>query len=289
MVYIFAKIFYKSCRKTANNPLQKNITMEKETLVSNLKTKAATDNLSDRSYEEVAELFLAQFADDSKVTDESWDIPVKMLKTMSGQLRHDLSAGVNDYKTKFEAESQKKQETAIADAIADAKAKWLEEQAGKKTTPTEDVDSKIAKSVADALSSLTSENGAIGKLGKQFETLMTQIAAEKKAQTEETLREDIRQYLLGRGVDEEDPALYYTMKDLVIGDNPDLATLKNKAEKDYENNYKRIHRGEGGKPFGGGSAGGSGEETQAAEWLKGRTSITKMEAEAAEARKKLLK
>ena len=289
MVYIFAKIFYKSCRKTANNPLQKNITMEKETLVSNLKTKAATDNLSDRSYEEVAELFLAQFADDSKVTDESWDIPVKMLKTMSGQLRHDLSAGVNDYKTKFEAESQKKQETAIADAIAAAKAKWLEEQAGKKTPPTEDVDSKIAKSVDEALSSLTSENGAIGKLGKQFETLMTQIAAEKKAQTEETLREDIRQYLLGRGVDEEDPALYYTMKDLVIGDNPDLATLKNKAEKDYENNYKRIHRGEGGKPFGGGSAGGSGEETQAAEWLKGRTSINKMEAEAAEARKKLLK
>lgn len=264
--------------------------MEKEALVSNLKTKAAADNLSDRSYDEVAELFLAQFADDGKITDESWDIPVKMLKTMSGQLRHDLSGGISDYKSKYEAEAKEKQQTAIAEAVEAAKAKWLEEQGkGDKKTEDVDIDGKIAKGISDALGSLTSDEGAIGKLGKQLSGLIAQIAAEKKAQTEESLREDVRAYLIGRGVDEEDPALYYTMKDLVIGDNADLNALKSKAEKDYESNYKRIHRGEGGKPFGGGSAGGGGGDNQAAEWLKGRSSFEKMEAEAAEARKKLLK
>ena len=41
--------------------------MEKNLLIQNLKTKAGVDNLSDRTYDEVATLFLSQFAEDDKV------------------------------------------------------------------------------------------------------------------------------------------------------------------------------------------------------------------------------
>ena len=72
--------------------------MEKELFQTMLleKAKAANnnapiDNLSERTINEVVAMFLPQFADDESITDESWNIPVQMVRTISGQLRHDTS------------------------------------------------------------------------------------------------------------------------------------------------------------------------------------------------------
>ena len=80
--------------------------MEKELFQTTLleKAKAANnnapiDNLSERTISEVVGMFLPQFADDENITDESWAIPVQMVKTLSGQLRHDTSTGINDFPT----------------------------------------------------------------------------------------------------------------------------------------------------------------------------------------------
>ena len=67
--------------------------------------------------------------------------------------------------------------------------------------------------------------------------------------------------MIGRGVEEDDFALEYTLEKLVIGEKPDVAVLKSKAEKDYEANYKKIHKNDGAQPFTGG--GGRGQDSNA--------------------------
>lgn len=270
--------------------------MEKELFQSTLleKAKAANnnaqiDNLSERTINEVVTLFHPQFEDDTKITDDSWTLPVQMIKTLSGQLRHDTSAGINDFKSKFEAEQKAAQEKAIADAIAAAKTQWEQEHNTPPTSqanpqqPTEKtLDEKIAEAVAKATAGLTGEDGAIGKLSKQFSDYLTQQAAKEKAATEADIRSQVRDYLLERGVEEDDFALEYTLEKLVVGENPDLSALKTKAEKDYEANYKKIHKGEGAKPFAGNGGANQNSVVKDIEaWSKKRQAGVDAEAEAA--------
>lgn len=265
--------------------------MEKELFLTTLKGKAQVDNLSDRTYDEVATLWLPQFADDEKITEDSWKLPVQMLKTMSGQVRHEVSTGIAGGKTKWEEEAASAKQKAIDEAIAAAKAEWEKAHPTAKKEGGEDPKDEpvdVAAEVKKQLEALTGEGGAIGKLSKQFSDYLAQQAAKEKAATEASTREQVREYLLSRGVDENDFALDYTIEKLEVGENPDVAALKLKAEKDYEANFKKIHKNEGANPFGGG-AGGGGNDTGAAAWLKGRVENTKKEAESAEARRKLLK
>ena len=273
--------------------------MEKELFITTLKGKAGVDNVSERSYEEVAGLILPQFAEDDKITDESWNIPVQMIKTMSGQLRHDLSTGINDYKTKAEADAKTAQEAAIAKAIADAKAEWEKAHNDNGGSPdnggnggqqnqNQDVDKKIADALAKAISGLTGEEGALGKLSKQFSDFMTQVAAEKKAQTVASIKDQIKEHLIGRGVEEDDYALEIAMEKLEIGDNPDVAALKTKAEKDYEAIYKRMHKNDGAQPFNGGGGNHNDSNKEFQDFINARKAQAEQEAKEAEELKKLM-
>ena len=239
--------------------------MEKEALISALKEKSQVDNLSERTIDEVANMFLPMFAEDDKITDDSWKLPVQMVKTMSGQLRHDLSGGINDFKTKFAADNKDAQAKAIADAIAAAKVEWEKanpkpeaKKPEKKEEPNQDVDQKVADAVAKAIAGLTGEEGTLGKLSKQFSDFLTQQAEKDKAAAVANVREQIKSYLVGRGVEEDDYAMEIALEKLEIGDKPDIAALKAKAEKDYEAIYGRMHKGEGASPLksdGGGKGG----------------------------------
>ena len=270
--------------------------MEKELFQSTLldKAKAANnnapiDNLSERTISEVVSMFLPQFADDTKITDESWTLPVQMVKTLSGQLRHDTSLGINDFKTKFETEQKAAMEKAKQDAIDAFKAEW-EKTHPKQEPPKDagDVDQKVADAVAKAMAGITGDEGAIGKLSKQFSEFLAAQAEKEKAITVANAREQVRDYLISRGVDEDDFALEYTLERLEIGEKPDIAALNAKAEKDYEANYKKIYKKDGAHPFAGGG-GGEDETAGAKGWLASREKRTQSEAEAAEARRKLLK
>lgn len=261
--------------------------MEKELFITTLKGKAGVDNVSDRSFEEVAGLFLPQFADDEKITDELWNIPVSMIKTMSGQLRHDLSTGINDFKTKSEAEQKAQLEKEKQAAIDAFKAQWEKEHPTpapkpeeKKTEP--DIDAKLAEFEKTMLAKMTGDDSAFGKLSKQFSDFMSQVAAEKQAQTEASIREQVKDYLLRRGVDEDDFALEYTLEKLEIGDKPDISALKTKAEKDYEAYYKKIHKNDGAKPFNGGAGGSHDSNTEFQNFIKARQAEAAQEAKDAE-------
>jgi hypothetical protein len=268
--------------------------MEKELFQSTLleKAKAANnnapiDNLSERTITEVVNLFLPQFADDTKITDESWNLPVQMVKTLSGQLRHDTSAGINAFKTQFEATNKTAQEKAIADAVAAAKAEWEKNHPTKEPPKNEppkqepDIEKLVADKVGEALKGLTGEDSEFGKLSKQFGDFLKKQAEREKATTEAGVRAEVRGYLIGRGVEEDDFALEYTLEKLVIGDNPDVNALKTKAEKDYEANYKKIHKGDGAQPFAGGGGNGGSVANEINEWAKKREGAAAEEAAAA--------
>lgn len=268
--------------------------MDKQSFITSLKEKAGVDNISERSYEEVANLFASQFADDSKVTEESWGFPVQMVKTMSGQLRHDTSAGINDFKSKFETEQKNALEKSKEDAIAAFKAEWEKthqnEPPKQEPAPnTPDISALVAAQVEEKMKGLTGDDSEFGKLNKQLRDYLKLQAEKDKAATEASIREQVRDHLIGLGVDEKDFALRYTLEHLDIGDKPDISALKTKAEKDYESTYKEIHYADGAKPFAGGGGEGGNGASGAEAWLKGRDQQTKAESEAAEARRKLLR
>lgn len=266
--------------------------MEKELFLTTLKGKAGVDNVSERSFEEVATLFLPQFADDEKITDELWNIPVSMVKTMSGQLRHDLSTGINDFKAKTEAEQKAQLEKEKKAAIDAFKAQWEKEHPTQqqpkdepeKKEPT--IDEKLAEFKKTILAEMTGDESALGKLSKQFSDFLTQQAAEKKAITEANVRDQVKDYLIGRGVDEDDFALEYTLEKLEIGEKPDIAALKAKAEKDYESYYKKIHKNDGAQPFNGGAGGNQNSNTEFQNFIKERQAAAAQEAKDAEELKK---
>ena len=241
--------------------------MEKELLITTLKEKAQVNNLSDRTYDEVATMWLPLFADDAKITDESWGLPVQMLKTMSGQLRHDVSLGIANGKSQWEVEANTAKEKAVSDALATAKAEWeLTRKPGQppvdNTQP--DINTIVADAVAKAINGLTGADGVIGQQSKKLDDFITAFTQKEKAQTEADIRRIIRDRLIARGVEEDDYALEITMEKLAIGENPDLEALSAKAEKDYEAIYKRMHKGDGAQPFGGGAGGaGNGQDSKA--------------------------
>jgi len=272
--------------------------MEKELFQTTLmeKAKAANnnspiDNLSERTISEVVNLFLPSFADDTKITDESWKVPVEMVKTMSGQLRHDMSGGIAAFKTQYETEQKAQMEKDKQAAIDAFKAEWEKNHPTPTPTPeptkTEpDIDKKIADAMAKAIEGLTGDEGALGKLSKQFSDYLKTQADKEKAATEAEVRSQVREYLIDRGVEEEDFALEYTLEKLVIGEKPDVNALKAKAEKDYEANYKKIHKNDGAQPFAGGGGGNDNPNADFQKYINEQKALAAQEAKDAEALRK---
>lgn len=228
--------------------------MEKNLLIQNLKTKAGVDNLSERTYDEVATALLPLFADDEKINDESWNVPIQMLKSMSGQLRHEVADGITKGKTQWETEQKTVQQKAIDDAVEAFKTQWEKDHPSQQHQEEQqpDVAKLVAEQVAEQMKNLTGENSEFAKLSKQFSDYLKAQAEKDKLLSEANVREQIKAYLIGRGVEEDDFALEIALEKLVIGENPDVAALKTKAEKDYEAIFKRMHKGEDAQPFMGG-------------------------------------
>lgn len=271
--------------------------MEKELFLATLKGKAGVENLSDRSIEEVAALFLPQFQDDEKITDESWNLPVQTLKTMSGQLRHDTSEGINAFKTKFETDNKGAQQKAIEEAIAKAKAQWEKDNAGGGKDGGNDDDnggkdtdfaSVMAKAFEDYNKKLFGDDGKGGLVGSQLnqtaEFIKAQTVAQEKARLS-SLGTELKEYLKNENAT-KDPAINLAVKNVLAGiddvKNADPDKLKLDVRKAYESIYKDFY-GDGGKPFGGESAGGGdgGTVHQIQEWAKQRQEALNDEAAAA--------
>jgi len=252
--------------------------MEKNLLIQNLKSKAGVDNLSDRTFDEVANVFLPQFADDEKITDDSWNLPIQMLKSMSGQLRHEVSEGITKGKTQWENDQKVAQQKAIEEAIAAAKTEWEKNNPDpnkpdpNKPDPNAEktLEEKISAAVAKALEGITGEEGSIGKLTKQFTDYIAKTEQEKKEAIVNGIRENLKTYLLDERFADREPVVNLAIKELTIKEDSDFDKLKIEVEKKYEELYKQFYGDSGSGPYAGGAGGGTNSNKEFENFIKDR-------------------
>lgn len=255
---------HKACHLTT----QKQKTMEKDILIQNLRTRVGEDDcksISDKTFDGIAESVLTMFADDSKITEETWGLPVATLKQFAGQKRHDEKEFTEKFKSEYANEYKTQHEKDVAKRIEEAKNAALEEY--KKAHPEKngdgdggdgdkDLDKKVNDAVANAIKALT---GADSELGKSLATITdfvkTQSEREKTA-TKNRVKEDLKKHLLGLKANNES-CIDDALDDIDYGESPTFEALKQSAIDAYEKRYKRYFS-DGGKPFGGESSGGGG-------------------------------
>ena len=274
------------------------IVMEKESLIEGLRSRLG-DNaaaVSDRSYDEIATAALPMFADDDKVTDDTWKVPVQMLSSLVGQYRHDVADGIAKGKETWTTEQAEVQKNAIAEAVKNAKAEW--EAAQKKNNPepakgkgdsgktNDDILEQVKNLLAENNKQLLADDGAIGKLSKSMNGFVETYNKQQREALEKGIRSQITEYLRGKNATYE-AALSHTVRNLQIGENPDIDMLKMQAEKDYMSMVKDFY-GDGGKPFGGSGSGGTGKSL-VDDYIKQRAEEAKKEANDAEALRKSFK
>lgn len=238
--------------------------MQKDILIQELRTRVGEDDakvISDKTFDGFAENYLSLFEKDDEITDDTWKAPVAALKMFAGQKRHDDKVFTERYKSEYEAQHQKDVDARIADATAKA----IEEF--KKTLKNEgdgdgDGDGEGTDDGMEERMRAYMEN-ALKERDKQIEDFKNTIKelTESQKEREKTARigsvkSALKQYLLDLKAGNE-ACIDDALDGIDYGDEPTLEDFKQTAVAAYEKRYKRYY-GDGGKPFGGESAGGSG-------------------------------
>ena len=269
--------------------------MEKETLIQNLKAKVGETDfavLSQRTVDSIVEPLLPMFAEDEKVTDETYALPVNMLKSYIGQYRHDLAEGMKSGKTTWETEQKSIQKKAIEDALAAAKVEWekgvkpVEKPIEKPAEP--DIDKKIEDKFNLLLDSLTGKEGAIGKLSDTVNTFISGFEQRRKEDVVNRIRESLKSYLLDERLADREPVVNLAIKEMTIDEKSDLDALKVEVEKKYEQLYKDFYGDVNGSPYAGGAGGGQDSNKAFEDFIKERQAQAEREAKDADALSKLM-
>lgn len=241
--------------------------MEKDILIQNLRTRIGEDNasiISDKTFDGIATAYLPMFSDDSKITDELWNYPVAVLNAYAGQKRHDDKVFAEKYKSDYEAQHQKDVDARVAEATAKA----IEEfKKGLENTGGEGGEGEGAKPDQKADEGMEERmrafmENALKERDKQIEDFKNTIKelTESQKEREKTARigsvkSALKQHLLDLKANNE-ACIDDALESIDFGDEPSLDDFKQTAVAAYEKRYKRYY-GDGGKPFGGESAGGS--------------------------------
>lgn len=264
--------------------------MEKDILIQGLRTRIGDDDakiISDKTFDGVATEVLSQFTDDSKITDDTWKLPVALLKQFAGQKRHDDKTFAEKFKTDYAAQYKTEHEkdveariaAAVSKAVEDYKKEHPEPKPNQKPDPNggdeKDLDTKIADAIAKAVGGLTAEDGVIGKLTKTITDFTAGQAEREKNAKLAAVKNQLKQHLVGLKANNEaciDDALDH----LDYGDNPTFDALKQSAVGAYEKQYKRYY-GDGATPFGGNGT-GEGPKGKTDSFVKARLEVLKKEA-----------
>lgn len=251
--------------------------MEKTNLVQEFRTRVGEDNhefISDQTFESMADVYLPRFADDTKITDDTWKEPIAALKNFAGQQKSSRMA----FATKYEAEAKTKQQQLIDNAVAAAKVEWEKTNGkggdgdgdgnkggtGDGGGENNDVSKAVEKALKDYNVKLFGEDGKSGLIGGQLNTTAEFIKTQTHNQEQARLSEigkQLKDFLTGEKATKEF-AINLAVKNIVGGikkvGEADVDALKLQVKKEYESVYKEAY-GDGGKPFGGESAGGDGD------------------------------
>ena len=262
--------------------------MEKEILIQNLRTKVGEDNcksISDKTFEGIANVYLPLFADDSKITDETWKFPVAALNEFAGQKRFDEKEFTEkfkaDYAKEYAAQHEKDVETrinaAVAKALEDYKKehpeKKVEETGGSGGSGSDDLESKVNAAVSKALEGITGKDSELSKSLASINSFVKSQQEREKTEILNRVKSQLKEHLKALKANNE-ACIDDALDDIEYGDTPTFDGLKQTAISAYEKRYKRYYA-DGGKPFGGESTGGGGGENT---YVKERIESLKREA-----------
>lgn len=267
---ILWKNLYKMWREKPLCKIKTQKNMEKDILIQNLRTRVGEDNcksISDKTFEGIANVYLPLFADDTKITDETWKFPVAALTEYAGQKRHDDAVFTEKFKADYAKEYATQHEKDVEERIRVATEKAVEEY--KKEHPEtggdgnkggsdegKDIDEKVNNAVAKAIAALTGKDSELAKSLGTITEFVTRQTEREKTETKNRVKASLKQHLLNLKANNE-ACIDDALDDIDYGDNPTFEGLKQSAIGAYEKRYKRYYA-DGGKPFGGDSTGGNG-------------------------------
>lgn len=266
--------------------------MEKEALIEALKEKVGENDfsvLSAQSIDALVTPLLPSFADDEKITDDSWILPVSMLKNFAGQYRHDLAAGSEAEKVRLAKENEAVVKNLANKEFEKFKAEYEEKHGQKPDGKNNGGDegqgeNAVTKALNEYNIKLFGPDGKSGLIGGQLNATSEFIKASQKAAEAEkisSIKQQLKSYLSDdRGASRE-PIINLAIGDLEISASSNIDELKLNVEKIYEARYKEFY-GDSGKPFGGNSAGGidDGEpDEDVAKYIEGKALADKAKAE----------
>lgn len=249
--------------------------MEKEILIQNLRERLGADKsgvISDRTMDALAQEWLPQFADDSKITDETWKFPVLMLNNYAGQKLHDDAATAERLKKEYGDKLNQDLEKKLKEAKEAAIAEYIKEHPAPQNTNGDNggnggnggngdktMEQLVAEQVAAAMANLTKDDGVIGKLNTTLTSFIANNNEKERKQQIADIKAKLTSYLKERGANNM-PSIEDALLDIEYGETPNYDDLKTKVTAAYEARYKRYF-GDGAKPFGGGNGNnGNGNE-----------------------------
>ncbi len=257
--------------------------MEKEKLIQNLREKIGENDfsvLSQRTIDNIVEPLLPIFADDDKVTDETYNFPINVLKSYIGQYRHDLAEGLVKGKATWENEQKSKTADAVKKALEEERLKNQPEE--KEVKQPEDVNELIEAKFTTMLEKLTSGDGAIGKITNKLDTFINGFNEREKSAKISNLKESLKDYLLNTRQAEREPVVNLAIRELSIDEASDLDKLKIEAEKNYERLFKELYGDTSAVPFAGGAGGGNDKNSAFNAYIREQEAKAEAEAKNAE-------
>ena len=227
--------------------------MEKDILIQNLKTKVGEDNckvISDKTFDGIAESVLPMFADDSKITDETWKLPVATLIQFAGQKRFDEKEFTEKFKADYAKEYATQHEKDVETRIAAATAKALEDYKkehpengggngnGNGGSSSDDLDAKVQEAVKKAMAGLTGADSEFGKMTATMTSFMKSQLEREKTAVLNSVKSELKKHLIALKANNE-ACIDDALEDIEYGENPTFEGLKQSGSEEPRRRHTR--------------------------------------------------
>ena len=186
--------------------------MEKEQLLSELKSKLGTTGLSERTLSEYVGNLLPTITSDEQVNDAFYVAHVGILKSMEGQLNKD-----------------------VADRVKSARSEW--EKTRQTPTPNPNPNPTDPKN---------EPNKELEEMKSMIAAMQQKLEAADKAKLSSELLANVKSAMKAKGATDE-AVMLYTFKGESIDTTKSVDELTESYLKTYDANYKTL-RGDGASP-----------------------------------------
>lgn len=186
--------------------------MEKEQLLSELKTKLGTTGLSERTLSEYVANILTTITSDEQVNDTFYAAHVGILKSMAGQLNKD-----------------------VADRVKVAQSEWEKNHPNPQTPPN-----------PNPSDPKNEPNKEYEEMKAMLAAMQKRMDDADKATLEKSLLENVKSAMKTKGATDE-AVMLYTFKGVSVDTTKSVDELTESFLKEYDANYRTL-RGDGASP-----------------------------------------